>query len=470
MDPNSYPLDTSIKSLNLYNNTDPRDENLARAEIAILGTILAVTTVGNLCVIFSIYKRKKKLTRMHLFIVHLGVTDLAVAVFQILPQMIWDITFRFIGSDFLCRIVKYTQVMSMFASTYMLMMMTIDRYIAVCHPLKTLQQPSRHAYIMIGAAWIFSCLLSLPQIFIFSLKEITQGSGIIDCWADFRYPWGAKVYITWTTISIFIVPVGILVLCYSLICCEICKNLKGKMQTAGPGQRGSNGQGMPSRVSSIRTISRAKIRTVKMTFVIVLSYIICWTPFFSVQMWSVWDENSPDDGSEHTATPNCAAEFLTLMLAGRILQAVLPAAGTRFLPRFQPALCSEAGIHQESLSSLLAEDEDVVQYMMQRTPRVRRCTTTDFSSFVKHQGAKLSSKGRQLPFPSPPLPTLSLTHPERTSHTMKKLYETIEADRHRNGIATKRSQDKKATRTTPKTLALSVTKRKTGKLEGATRP
>ncbi|XP_063300410.1 vasopressin V1b receptor [Pelobates fuscus] len=297
MDLNSYPLDTSIKSSNLYNNTDPRDENLARAEVAILGTILAVTTVGNLCVIFSIYKRKKKLTRMHLFIVHLGVTDLAVAVFQILPQMIWDITFRFIGSDFLCRIVKYTQVMSMFASTYMLMMMTIDRYIAVCHPLKTLQQPSRHAYIMIGAAWIFSCLLSLPQIFIFSLKEITQGSGIIDCWADFRYPWGAKVYITWTTISIFIVPVGILVLCYSLICCEICKNLKGKMQTAGPGQRGSNGQGMPSRVSSIRTISRAKIRTVKMTFVIVLSYIICWTPFFSVQMWSVWDENSPDDDS-----------------------------------------------------------------------------------------------------------------------------------------------------------------------------
>uniref|UniRef100_Q9PSR9 Arginine vasotocin receptor (Fragments) n=1 Tax=Gallus gallus TaxID=9031 RepID=Q9PSR9_CHICK len=42
-------------------------------------------------------------------------------------------------------------------------------------------------------------------------------------------------------------PVGILTACYSLICREICKNLKG-------------------------TISRAKIRTVKMTFVIVVAY------------------------------------------------------------------------------------------------------------------------------------------------------------------------------------------------------
>ncbi|KAG8589249.1 hypothetical protein GDO81_006316, partial [Engystomops pustulosus] len=276
------------------NSSDSRDEALAKAEVAVLGSVLAITTLGNVGLLFAIYRRGKKMTRMHLFIVHLAYTDLAVAFFQILPQMIWDITFRFIGSDFLCRMVKYTQVMSMFVSTYMLMMMTIDRYIAVCHPLKTLQQPARHAYIMIGITWIFSCLLSLPQIFIFSLKEIEQNSGIIDCWADFRYPWGAKAYITWNTISIFAVPVGILVVCYSLICCEICKNLKGKMQTYGARQRECNGQVMPSRVSSIRTISRAKIRTVKMTFVIVLSYIISWAPFFGVQMWSVWDENAPD--------------------------------------------------------------------------------------------------------------------------------------------------------------------------------
>ncbi|TFK00468.1 heterogeneous nuclear ribonucleoprotein A1 [Platysternon megacephalum] len=272
-----------------------RDEALARAEIGVLATILAVATVGNLGVLLAMYRLRKKMSRMHLFILHLGLTDLGVALFQVLPQMIWEVTYRFLGPDLLCRAVKYLQVLSMFASTYMLIMMTLDRYMAVCHPLRTLQQPGRQAYLMIGATWLLSGLLSLPQVFIFSLQEVHQGSGVLDCWADFRYPWGARAYITWTTLCVFVLPVGILTICYSLICHEICKNLRGKTQSGA-----ERGAGCPcsqaSRVSSVRTISRAKIRTVKMTFVIVLAYVACWAPFFSVQMWSVWDENAPDDG------------------------------------------------------------------------------------------------------------------------------------------------------------------------------
>lgn len=289
-----------------------RDEELAKAEIGVLATILAVATVGNVGVLLAMYRLRKKMSRMHLFILHLGLTDLGVALFQVLPQMIWEVTYRFLGPDPLCRAVKYLQVLSMFASTYMLIMMTLDRYMAVCHPLHTLQQPSRQAYVMIGATWLLSCLLSLPQIFIFSLREVRQGSGVLDCWADFRYPWGARAYITWTTLCIFILPVSILTVCYSLICYEICKNLKGKTQSGAPSSGGpaaaappapcsseKSGQcpsGQPSRVSSVRTISRAKIRTVKMTFVIVVAYVACWAPFFSMQMWSVWDEDAPDDG------------------------------------------------------------------------------------------------------------------------------------------------------------------------------
>uniref|UniRef100_A0A452UZF2 Oxytocin receptor n=1 Tax=Ursus maritimus TaxID=29073 RepID=A0A452UZF2_URSMA len=52
-----------------------------------------------------------------------------------------------------------------------------------------------------------------------------------------------------------------------------------------------------ARVSSVKLISKAKIRTVKMTFIIVLAFIVCWTPFFFVQMWSVWDANAPKEAS-----------------------------------------------------------------------------------------------------------------------------------------------------------------------------
>ncbi|PKK22960.1 arginine vasopressin receptor 1B [Columba livia] len=339
LSPQTLPGDPNLTLLH------SRDEELAKAEIGVLATILAIATVGNVGVLLAMYRLRRKMSRMHLFILHLGLTDLGVAFFQVLPQLIWEVTYRFLGPDPLCRAVKYLQVLSMFASTYMLIVMTLDRYVAVCHPLRTLRQPGRQAYVMIGATWLLSCLLSLPQIFIFSLREVRQGSGVLDCWADFRYPWGARAYITWTTLCIFILPVCILTVCYSLICYEICKNLKGKTQSGAPSMGGAaaaappapcssekSGQcpgGQRSRVSSVRTISRAKIRTVKMTFVIVVAYVACWAPFFSMQMWSVWDEDAPDDESSNVAftitmllasLSSCCNPWIYMFFSGHLLQ------------------------------------------------------------------------------------------------------------------------------------------------------
>lgn len=299
-------------TLSVPNATTPwlgRDEELAKVEIGILATVLVLATGGNLAVLLALGFQGRKRSRMHLFVLHLALTDLGVALFQVLPQLLWDITYRFQGSDTLCRLVKYLQVLSMFASTYMLLAMTLDRYLAVCHPLRSLQQPSQSTYPLIAAPWLLAAILSLPQIFIFSLREVIQGSGVLDCWAEFYFSWGPRAYITWTTVAIFVLPVVVLTACYSLICCEIYKNLKVKTQAGREEKSGwrtwdkssspapaDATRGLPSRVSSISTISRAKIRTVKMTFVIVLAYIACWAPFFSVQMWSVWDENAPNEG------------------------------------------------------------------------------------------------------------------------------------------------------------------------------
>ncbi|XP_017504416.3 vasopressin V1b receptor [Manis javanica] len=314
-------------TLSAPNTTTPwlgRDEELAKVEIGVLATVLVLATGGNLTVLLTLGQPGRKRSRMHLFVLHLALTDLGVALFQVLPQLLWDITYRFQGPDLLCRTVKYLQGLSMFASTYMLLAMTLDRYLAVCHPLRSLQQPSQAIYPLIAAPWLLAAIFSLPQVFIFSFREVIQGSGVLDCWADFRFPWGPRAYITWTTLAIFILPVAMLTACYSLICHEICKNLKVKTQAwRAQGVRwrtweapssfalAAAARGLPSRVSSVSTVSRARIRTVKMTFVIVLAYIACWTPFFSVQMWSVWDEHAPDEDSTNVA-------FTISMLLGNL--------------------------------------------------------------------------------------------------------------------------------------------------------
>ncbi|XP_069030575.1 arg8-vasotocin receptor-like [Embiotoca jacksoni] len=316
------------------NDTDlfGRNEDVAKIEITVLSLAFLAAVVGNLSVLLAMYRTRRKPSRMHLFIKHLSLADLVVAFFQVLPQLCWEITFRFYGPDFLCRIVKHLQVLGMFASAYMMVMMTFDRYIAICHPLQTLQQPTQRAYIMIGSTWACSLALSTPQYFIFSLSEVRPGSAVYDCWGHFVEPWGLRAYITWITAGIFLVPVVVLVVCYGFICRAIWRNLKYKTRRRKNGcavaEIAKNGILGRSSVSSVSTISRAKLRTVKMTFVIVVAYVVCWAPFFTVQMWSVWDDTFSWDDSENAAVTlsallaslnSCCNPWIYMIFSGHLL-------------------------------------------------------------------------------------------------------------------------------------------------------
>lgn len=281
------------------NQTNPlkRNEEVAKVEVTVLALVLFLALAGNLCVLVAIHTTKHNQSRMYYFMKHLSIADLVVAIFQALPQLIWDITFRFYGPDMLCRLVKYLQVVGMFASTYMLVLMSVDRCLAICQPLRSLHRRKDRFYVV--SSWVLSMLLSIPQMFIFSLKEVgSAGSGVYDCWGDFVMPWGQKAYITWISLTIYIIPVAILSICYGLISFKIWQNFRLKTRrehciSLTPKTSKSN---TLARVSSVKLISKAKITTVKMTFVIVVAYIVCWTPFFSVQMWSAWDPAAPREG------------------------------------------------------------------------------------------------------------------------------------------------------------------------------
>ncbi|XP_006132871.1 oxytocin receptor [Pelodiscus sinensis] len=287
-------LSLENRTYGVNSTTDPlkRNEDMAKVEVTVLCFILFLALTGNLCVLLAIHTTRHKHSRMYYFMKHLSIADLVVAIFQVLPQLIWDITFRFYGPDFLCRLVKYLQVVGMFASTYMLLLMSLDRCLAICQPLRSLHRRSDRVSVLL--TWLLCLLVSIPQIHIFSLRDV--GNGVYDCWADFIQPWGAKAYITWITLTVYIIPVLMLSICYGLISFKIWQNVRLKTAHESNTSLPCSGAAL-SRVSSIKLISKAKIRTVKMTFIIVLAFIVCWTPFFFVQMWSVWDKNAPKEAS-----------------------------------------------------------------------------------------------------------------------------------------------------------------------------
>ena len=89
-----------------------RDERLAVIEVSTLSAILLLAVTSNLTMLIALIRQRtnRPLSRMYFFMMHLSLADLLVSIFNILPQLAWDITFRFYGGDVLCRFVKYAQV------------------------------------------------------------------------------------------------------------------------------------------------------------------------------------------------------------------------------------------------------------------------------------------------------------------------------------------------------------------------
>jgi len=62
----------------------------------------------------------------------------------------------------------------------------------------------------------------------------------------------------------------------------------------GGGRRAGHHQGG---VGPSTTVSAAKKKTVKLTLMVVASYVVCYGPWFVVQMWAAWDvQHAPYEG------------------------------------------------------------------------------------------------------------------------------------------------------------------------------
>ena len=280
----SPALNSSYNSTNMTLNTKVtlpvRNEELASIEIIVQSIIFVLAVVGNTVVVMSLIIQRHDWTRMHLMMLHLCIADLFVAFGSVLPQLIWDITFVFKGGYFLCKLIKYMQIVAIYASSYVLLTTAIDRYFAICHPFLSHQWSLARVHRMVLVAWVLSLVFSIPQLFIFSYE--INSYGMHDCWATFYPEWTLTLYITSFTALVYIIPSLILAFCYVSICVTVWRN--PNVSCASDCRTRNKG------------ISHAKLKTIKMTLAVVLCYLLCWSPFFICQMWAVYDESAPFNG------------------------------------------------------------------------------------------------------------------------------------------------------------------------------
>nr|XP_029719377.1 cardioacceleratory peptide receptor-like [Aedes albopictus] len=253
-------------------------------QFAVLWALFTVIVLGNSAVLVTLLLNKNRKSRMNFFIKQLAIADLCVGLLSVLTDIIWRMTVSWKAGNVACKAIRFAQASVTYASTYVLVALSIDRYDAITHPMNFSGCWNR-ARRLVAAAWSLSALFSLPIFYLYQEKSI---QGRKQCWIDLGEAWRWQVYMCWVASSLFVLPALIISACYAII----VKTIWAKGAIMGPIDRTRNGiADLASRRASSRgIIPKAKVKTVKMTIVIVIVFVLCWSPYIVFDLLQVFGQ------------------------------------------------------------------------------------------------------------------------------------------------------------------------------------
>ncbi|XP_076322126.1 LOW QUALITY PROTEIN: neuropeptide receptor 15-like [Tachypleus tridentatus] len=136
-----------------------------------------VGVLGNALVIFVILADK----RMRCSVTNLLIMNLAVSDFIIMVACIPDIVqfMKNVGWKLglnSCRLLRFTEVFSLYASVMTLVGVCVERYIAIIHPIKAhIYCCRRRILIAISSIWPLAMVCASPNLFLHKLYEVEPG-------------------------------------------------------------------------------------------------------------------------------------------------------------------------------------------------------------------------------------------------------------------------------------------------------
>lgn len=72
----------------------------------------------------------------HFILFHSSIaSDLSVGLFSVVPDIAWKFAVSWEAGLLACKLIRFLQVVVTYASTYVLVALSIDRYDAITHPM-----------------------------------------------------------------------------------------------------------------------------------------------------------------------------------------------------------------------------------------------------------------------------------------------------------------------------------------------
>ncbi|XP_029445517.1 C-C chemokine receptor type 3-like [Rhinatrema bivittatum] len=213
--------------------------------------VFICSILGNGLILFILVKYEKMKTVTNLFILNLVVSDLLFAFS--LPFWATYYSSEWIFGDGMCKLMTVVYYLGFYSCILFLTMMTMDRYLAVVHAVSA-ARTRRICYATVASiiVWAISLLATIPKFFLYGTRKdfregiLCEETGYA---ADNIQTWKLVGYYQ-QLILFFLIPLAIILYCYLLIVVKL-----------------------------FRTKMHGKYKAVKLIFIIVLVFFLCWTPY-----------------------------------------------------------------------------------------------------------------------------------------------------------------------------------------------
>ncbi|XP_039978161.1 thyrotropin-releasing hormone receptor b [Xiphias gladius] len=254
----------------------------------LLFVICALGIVGNVMVILVVLTTKHMRTPTNCYLVSLAVADLMVLTAAGLPTIADSLFGSWVFGHYGCLCITYFQYLGINASSCSITAFTIERYIAICHPIKAqfLCTLSRAKKIILFV-WAFTSLYCVMWFYLSDIQEVVYDNiTVVTC--GYRVPRKFYLPVYFFDFGVFFVlPLLLSAVLYGLIARILFLNplpsdpkdkrnrKKGGLHS---GQANSKSIGCKnSRHSSSTATSRRQVT--KMLAVVVILFALLWMPY-----------------------------------------------------------------------------------------------------------------------------------------------------------------------------------------------
>ncbi|XP_037296583.1 tachykinin-like peptides receptor 99D isoform X1 [Manduca sexta] len=261
-----------------YVNTTPNATEVYQSFILpwwrqVLWTVLfagmvVVATVGNLVVIWIVLANKRMRSVTNYFLVNLSVADAMVSTLNVTFNFTYMLNSDWPFGHFYCKFCQFIAVLSISASVFTLLAISVDRYVAIMSPLRP--RLGKRATLGITAAiWAWSSIISSPNLIYFTTETDFLPDGNVRRVCFSEWPDGITtrshmeyVYNVMFMVLTYFMPIMAMTYAYSRVGVELWGSQ-------------SIGECTQRQLDNVKS----KRRVVKMMIVVVVIFAVCWLPF-----------------------------------------------------------------------------------------------------------------------------------------------------------------------------------------------